>query len=81
MQNKELSETVDALVSWIRAKTLEAGAKGVVYGLSGGVDSALVGALCQRAFPDTSLALILPCHSLEQDLADARLVADAFRCV
>lgn len=36
MQNKELSETVDALVSWIRAKTLEAGAKGVVYGLSGG---------------------------------------------
>ncbi len=79
MQNKELSETVDALVSWIRAKTLEAGAKGVVYGLSGGVDSALVGALCQRAFPDTSLALILPCHSLEQDLADARLVADAFK--
>ena len=60
MQNKELSETVDALVSWIRAKTLEAGAKGVVYGLSGGVDSALVGALCQRAFPILPLHLFCP---------------------
>ncbi|HHW28544.1 MAG TPA: NAD(+) synthase [Syntrophomonadaceae bacterium] len=79
MQDKELSEIVDALVSWIRTKTLEAGAKGVVYGLSGGVDSALVGALCQRAFPDTSLALILPCYSLEQDLADARLVAETLQ--
>jgi len=79
MDDKELSEIADALVSWIRTKTLEAGAKGVVYGLSGGVDSALVGALCQRAFPDTSLALILPCYSLAQDLADARLVADALQ--
>ncbi len=79
MEDKELSEIVDALVNWIRTKTLEAGAKGVVYGLSGGVDSALVGALCKRAFPDTSLALILPCYSLAQDLADARLVAETLQ--
>lgn len=55
---------------------IEAGAQGVVYGLSGGLDSALVGALCQRAFPEDSLAVIMPCYSIEQDLEDARLVAD-----
>lgn len=79
MPSKNVSETADALVNWLRNKAAEAGAKGVVYGLSGGIDSALVGALCQRAFPETSLALVLPCHSLRQDMDDARLVASVLQ--
>jgi NAD+ synthase len=66
----------ESLIEWIRDRVYEAGAQGVVYGLSGGLDSALVGALCQRAFPEDSLAVIMPCYSIEQDLEDARLVAD-----
>jgi NAD+ synthase len=66
----------ESLIEWIRDRVYEAGVQGVVYGLSGGLDSALVGALCQRAFPEDSLAVIMPCYSIEQDLEDARLVAD-----
>lgn len=78
-ENMNAAEMERSLVGWIRDHVAEAGAKGVVYGLSGGLDSAVVGALCQRAFPETSLALFLQCYSLDQDLADARLVADAMQ--
>lgn len=45
-------------------------------GLSGGIDSALVAALTKEAVGNKRfLALILPCHSQDQDLEDARLVA------
>ncbi|KUK36720.1 MAG: synthase [Thermacetogenium sp.] len=70
-------ELAESLVEWIRRRVVEAGAVGVVYGLSGGLDSAVVGALCRRAFPATSLALVMPCHSLDLDIQDARLIADA----
>ena len=40
----------DELSRWIQEKVL-AGARGTVVGISGGVDSAVVAALCQRAFP------------------------------
>jgi len=73
----DIPATALSLIEWIRSQVAGAGAKGVVYGLSGGLDSALVGALCQRAFSESSLAVIMPCHSLDQDMDDARLVADA----
>ncbi|HBI26840.1 MAG TPA: NAD(+) synthetase, partial [Peptococcaceae bacterium] len=60
-----------SLIQWIRDRVSEARVQGVVYGLSGGLDSALVGALCQRAFPEDSLAVIMPCYSLDQDMEDA----------
>jgi len=52
-----------------------AGCAGVVFGLSGGVDSAVVGALCRRAFPDKSLGVLMPCYSPETDMEDAGMVA------
>jgi len=66
------------LVEWLRAKATEAGAKGVVVGMSGGIDSSVVAVLCKRAFPDNTLALILPCHSIAEDMEHARLVASKF---
>jgi NAD+ synthase len=56
----------------------EAGARGLVVGLSGGIDSAVVIRLCQMATPDDVLGVIMPCHSHPGDEADARLVADHF---
>lgn len=68
---------VERLVSWLRERAREARADGFVYGLSGGIDSAVVSGLTERAAPGRNLALILPCHSQDADVADARLVARA----
>ena len=68
----------ERLVSWIRDKALAAGSKGVVLGLSGGVDSSVLAVLCQRAFPQTTLAVLMPCYSSQEYMAHARLVADKF---
>lgn len=54
----------------------QAGAKGIVMGLSGGVDSSVVAALAKEAVGKNKfLALILPIHSQSQDLQDAKLLA------
>jgi len=65
----------DDIAPWIRSIVRDAGADGVVLGLSGGVDSAVVAALAQRALPDKVLGAILPCESEPRDADDARLVA------
>lgn len=68
----------EKLVAWIRERVNAAGCRGVVLGLSGGLDSAVVAALCQRAFPGNTLAVIMPCHSLPEDIEHARAVAERF---
>jgi len=68
----------DQLVRWLRAEVEAAKASGLVLGLSGGLDSAVVGCLARRAFPDDHLALIMPIQSESQDVEDARLVAETF---
>lgn len=67
------------LVGWLRSCVQAAGAGGVVFGLSGGVDSAAVAGLAARAFPDTHLALLLPTCSDPAHLQDARRVVDRFK--
>lgn len=72
----DCQRVTENLVHWIRQQAEQAGAQGLVVGLSGGVDSAVVAALCQRAFPHACLGVIMPCYSDPQDREDARLVAD-----
>lgn len=43
---KYISEKVSP---WIAEQVRDAGCKGVVFGLSGGIDSAVVAAICARA--------------------------------
>lgn len=73
------SNLADRLASWMRQQVTAAGARGLVVGLSGGVDSALVSRLSQMACPGATLGVLLPCHSDPQDEHDARLVADHFQ--
>lgn len=62
--------------AWLNKKIHSAGKTGGVFGLSGGIDSAVTAALCKRAFGDNCLAVLMPCHSSPDDLKDARLVAE-----
>lgn len=64
------------MVSWLRDKRDKTGLKGAVFGLSGGLDSAVVAGLAKLAFLDEHLAIIMPIHSLEEDEEDAKLVAE-----
>jgi NAD+ synthase len=68
----------ERITRWIRDQVEAAGAAGVVVGLSGGIDSAVVAVLAKRAMGDNVLALLLPCRSLVEDERDALLVADTF---
>ena len=63
---------------WIKQNVLDASAKGCILGLSGGVDSAVAALLCRRAFPENTLALILPCHSQKEDILHAKEFAREF---
>ena len=66
----------DKIVAWIRKKVKEAGAKGIVLGLSGGIDSAVACALAKEAVgKENVLGLFMPCHSHSQDLKDAKTAA------
>ena len=75
MNTEQLTEK---LVSWIREKILAAGRRGVVLGMSGGLDSSVLAALCRRAFPQNTLGAIMPCYSSPEDKAHARAVAAKF---
>jgi NAD+ synthase len=74
-----MSLRTDAIVEWLRQRLHQSGARGFVFGLSGGVDSAVVARLCQAAAPANVVGVLMPCHSDPQDEADAKLVADHFR--
>ncbi len=75
MKSKEISRK---LIEWVRDRVEVAGAKGVIFGLSGGLDSAVVGLLCNQIFSENALALIMPCHSRKEDVEDAVYFAERF---
>ncbi|MDO5707010.1 MAG: NAD(+) synthase [Andreesenia angusta] len=71
---KNIEKVVDSLILWLRKKVEEASCEGVVFGMSGGIDSAVIAGLAKKAFPKSSLGIIMPCHSIEEDEEDARLI-------
>jgi NAD+ synthase len=71
-------QRVRALVDWIKDRVIAAGCRGVVLGMSGGLDSSLLAVLCQRAFPKYSLGLIMPCYSIDEDKDHAEVIARQF---
>lgn len=67
------------IANWLREHLAHAGADGFVFGLSGGVDSAVVAALAVKAMgPESVLAAILPCHSEPIDARLAQEMIDTF---
>ncbi|MCO1602706.1 NAD(+) synthase [Desulfosporosinus nitroreducens] len=76
--DNELSARIDQTVEWLQKKVTEANAKGVVVGISGGVDSAVVAGLCSRAFPENCIGVVMPSHSNPDDTEDALWIAEGF---
>lgn len=70
------AQIVAQLVTWLQNYACEAGCRGVVLGLSGGIDSAVVAGLAVRAFGDEALGIIMPCYSDPTDAEHAQLCAD-----
>lgn len=74
---KNIDIVAQELVDWIKDSVNKAGAKGVVLGISGGVDSAVVAAAAKRAFPEDVLGIIMPCHSNPKDEEDGMLLIES----
>lgn len=68
----------ERISQWIRDQVEAAGVAGILVGLSGGIDSAVVAVLARQAMGEQVLALLMPCHSLVEDERDALIVADTF---
>ncbi len=67
-------------VTWIRNLVESSGVKGIVFGNSGGKDSALAGILCKAACENT-VGIIMPCASKRnygEDADDGRTLAEQY---
>jgi len=59
---------IKKMTYWITRQVKAAGAKGIVLGLSGGIDSAVVALLCKKALgKNRVLGLLMPCESNADD--------------
>ena len=77
---RDYKAELEGRVEFIRGLVSSSGAAGIVFGNSGGKDSALVGILCKAACPNT-VGVIMPCASKRNfgmDADDGRELAEQF---
>ena len=77
---RDYQKEFDGRVAFIRGLVEESGVRGIVFGNSGGKDSALVGILCKAACDDT-VGVLMPCSSKRNfgsDLDDGRALAEQY---
>ncbi len=76
MRKLNYEKLVLDISNWMKEYTIAAQSKGIVVGLSGGIDSSVTAALSVKAFGTKNvLGVGMPCNSIPQDLMDAKLVA------
>jgi NAD+ synthase len=77
----DIPKSVEIICRFIKGKLSESNAKGLVIGLSGGIDSSVVAYLCARAVGnDKILGLVLPSESTSpEDIEDAVEVAEELK--
>lgn len=76
----DVNVSIKKRVEWIKDILNSTGAKGIIYGNSGGKDCTLVGALCKLA-TDNVLGVIMPCQSSQNygsDRDDALKAGECF---
>ena len=80
MISRDWKAEYEGRVRWIRELVESSGSKGIIFGNSGGKDSALVGILCKAAC-DNTVGVIMPCASKRnfgEDADDGRALAEQF---
>jgi len=84
LEKNILEQEMNNAISWIKQYIECSNSKGIVIGNSGGKDSATVLAMAVKAIgKENVLAVSMLCHSSNEDLQDANLVAKTFgvRCL
>ena len=77
---RDYKQELEKRVAFVRQQLENSGCTGIVYGNSGGKDSALVGIICKAAC-DNTVGIIMPCASKRnfgEDMTDGIAVADKF---
>jgi NAD+ synthase len=77
LKNQDYSKILQNIESFLGQQIQNA--EGFVFGLSGGVDSAVIAYICAKSFKDRSLALIMPDSrvSPKEETADALNIVDS----
>ncbi len=71
-----MDKLINDITNWLQHQVKQAHVKGLLVGLSGGLDSAVVAFLIKKAFPHDSLGVVMPIHSNPNDLVDAQKVIE-----
>jgi NAD+ synthase len=78
-EHREAARLMEFLGEWLAERVRESGTRGVVFGLSGGIDSAVVCGLAARALgPEACLGVIMPIGNLSEDEELAHETAAVF---
>ncbi|SHH14686.1 NAD(+) synthase [Tepidibacter thalassicus] len=72
-----VEQKIEKTVEWLREQVKISNTKGLVVGISGGIDSAVVTFLIKKAFKENSLGVIMPIKSNPKDREDALKVVKA----
>lgn len=79
LSEENLKKEMQGAIDWIAEYVKKSGVKGVVVGLSGGKDSAVVLAMAVKALgKENVVAISMPCNSVVSDFNDAKECADKF---
>ncbi|MBM2852498.1 MAG: synthetase [Candidatus Nitrosotenuis sp.] len=76
--NQDYTKIQNSIESFLKESVSKTGASGLVFGLSGGIDSAVIAHICAKSFKEKSLALIMPDSrvSPKEETEDALYIVD-----
>jgi NAD+ synthase len=76
---RDANQLIESLGSWLVEHVDGAGSNGIIYGLSGGIDSAVVCGIGARALgPERCVGVVMPIGNVEEDEELGRAVGETF---
>ena len=76
--NQNYTTIANRIQNKLKQKIIETNSKGVIFGLSGGIDSAVIAYLCNNSIKEKTLAIIMPDSKVspESETSDAIKIVD-----
>lgn len=71
-----MEKKINGIVKWLQEQVKQSRTNGLVVGVSGGLDSAVVAFLIKKAFPNDSMGVIMPLKSNNTDIEHAKKVVE-----